>query len=322
VKVEAKEDIERLETMENSAKSDKAGKVVADSLKSALEQAIHTSDVKMLNDLLLTQKPTVVLESLIEIEPRFIVPFLKIVTKTLLTGNADLRILRCVQVLIQYKASVVMTSGVLMDCALLHKVIDARLTHFRSLTKLNGRLEMLLNYMQTRNEEVNVEISKTPISTYKEVEEVEDEEEDEEDENSDEDENEKEDLDENQKPIQNGHRVVKTEDRDEDEDKEKQDEEEDEDEDEKQIKKEEEEDDEEEEEEGEDEEDDDKENIRENDEEESEEEDEDETEEKFKPSKPQNKKRYEKEDSEEDEDEEEEFENKKKPSKIGTEKRK
>ena len=132
----------------NTTSTVKSGAIAvpkANSLTTALTQALNSGDTQLLEACLTHSNPEVIRATIERFPPRLIVPLLKeVVAKFQRRPNRGLALLEWVKACLLIHAGYLMTVPALVrELSSFYQAVDSRLDVYRRLMRLSGRLEMV-----------------------------------------------------------------------------------------------------------------------------------------------------------------------------------
>ena len=119
----------------------------AGSLQTVLQQALHTHDHALLEYVLCTTKPSIIRNTVERLNPTMILPlFDAIVTRLESTPARGASLAIWISTIITCHTSYLLSiPNLASSLTKLHSLIDTRITSFRKLYKLSGRLDLLIS---------------------------------------------------------------------------------------------------------------------------------------------------------------------------------
>jgi hypothetical protein len=157
---------EKLRDIEMRNKQHVGKALSAGSFESTLQQAIHTGDKQLLSQCLKSNQQGNFITTLSKLEPKFVVPLMRILVSMLKSSAYSPALFSYLSILVQRNTALLLASGALPECTSLHSTLDARLSYFKELSKLQGRLGLLLDHIK-QNDQV-VEVDSEPKNVFDE----------------------------------------------------------------------------------------------------------------------------------------------------------
>ncbi|KAI3643861.1 hypothetical protein MP228_010025 [Amoeboaphelidium protococcarum] len=129
-------------------------KVSVDSLQSMLSQAIHSKDVKMLEECLAVQDQKVITKTVYKLPSKHVVPLLEhIMTRFQSRYTRSLSLTRWLRViLVVHMAQLISQPQLVEKLAKLQQAVDYRAQNYENMIKLMGRLDVIDQQMKIRQD--------------------------------------------------------------------------------------------------------------------------------------------------------------------------
>mmetsp|Transcript_26972 Transcript_26972/g.45223 ORF Transcript_26972/g.45223 Transcript_26972/m.45223 type:complete len:702 (+) Transcript_26972:87-2192(+) len=155
----------------------------ADSLQTLLSQALQSNDTTLLEECLAVENPKIIFNTVMRLPTMYVLPLVRSLLHRFETrpGRAPSLVTWLRAVLQQHTSYIMTIPDLVTQTSSLYQTVEARVTVFKSLMKLSGRLDMLLAQVSSRSQQLSSTEQAKPFMVYEQGDQEEDSDEEEED---------------------------------------------------------------------------------------------------------------------------------------------